>query len=132
VQQELIVEHLIDDEGIRLISWDISIEDAVWQRGFIHINHISDGVIVSLCPQLALPITKSVALYEIAKLYPRRVFLRTAGPRAKFDAFFGFSPAFRKIHALCVAVGTEKPCPVYPVDERGDLQAGPHLIHQID
>jgi hypothetical protein len=111
------LEFLIDSEGVLLQSWDISIADAVWKLGFVYLRSIGDVVAVSLCPRLAPPIAKGAAYYEIADLDPKRVFLRTAGPDATLEIFVGFGPAIRRIHALCVAVGTEKPSPVYPVDE---------------
>jgi hypothetical protein len=111
------VELLFDREGHSLRSWDISVEEAVWRRGFIHIRSVDRSLIVSLNPQLVGPVTKAAAYYEIADLNPERTIVCAAGPNWRGEVFLGFRPAFRTIYALGVAIGTEIFYPGYAVIE---------------
>ena len=102
------MELLIDHKGHSFRSWDISVEEAVWKRGFIHIRSVNGSVIVSLSPQLAGLVTKAAAYYEIADLNPESTILCIAGQNRVGEVFLGFKLAFRRIYALGVAAGTEK------------------------
>jgi hypothetical protein len=111
------VELLIDGQGVALQAWDISVNEAVWHRGFVHIRSVGPSLLVSLCPRRAQPLAKGAAFYAIADFNPEHTFLRTTGSARACEPFTGFRPAFRRIHALCVAAGTEESSSVYPPDE---------------
>jgi hypothetical protein len=85
-----------------------SFEEAVWERGFIHIRSILQTVIVSLSPRLVGPVTKAAAYYEIADLNPRRTIVYSGGPNGRGEVFDGFRPALRRIYVLGIISGTEK------------------------
>jgi hypothetical protein len=113
------VELLIDSEGESLRWRAIAIDEAVWNRGYIHIRTIGHSLMVALSPSLASAVAKVAAFYEIADLDPERIFLNTAGAHGKFEVFCGLTPVIRRVHELAVAAGTEACYPILPEDNAG-------------
>ena len=106
------VELIIDCEGVSLPSWDISIDEAVWNHGFIHMRFVRKSLIMSVCPARVLRVTEAGAYYAIADFDPSCVFLRT-DPDGACVVFQGYTPAINRIYALKVAAGVEKFRPDY-------------------
>jgi len=92
---------LIDEEGKWLQSDGNIPEDAVWERGLVHIRRLSRAsILVSLRPRLLHPTTMVGAFYAIADLGRIRVFLATTTDQ-EWDEFADYIPAFRRIERLC-------------------------------
>lgn len=107
------MELMIDREGVAITSWDISIEEAVWRRGFIHICFVGESVVVALSPQLTHPVTHAAAYYAIGDFNPRRIFLHV-GLGDVCEVFSGLAAFVNRVHALAVAAGSERSYRGYP------------------
>ena len=103
------MELMIDHEGVSLPSWDISIDEAVWKYGFIHLRSVCKSLVVSICPSRVLPVTQAAAYYAIADFGPSRTLLRTERGK-ECEVIPGYKPVINRIYALRVTAGAEKLC----------------------
>ena len=91
---------LIDYRGRAIRPGRRSLARSVSQLGFIHIQIIASVAIVTLQPELVLPLTMVGAMDEIAHLQPERTIVVVADANRASGDFSGHMPALRMIEGL--------------------------------
>jgi hypothetical protein len=97
------VDLLIDYQGRAIRPGGRSIAYAVSKLGFVHIQAISDIVIVTLQPELVSPLTMVGAMDETAHLRPERTIVVVASAGEVSGDFCDFTRATHLIQSLVLA-----------------------------